>query len=101
MSKLEMLQLEAMFPSIKIDFSQFKVTTEVYPQTNKQTVDTRTDNRADFYLPQKGTIVKYWAIVGKMSPVTNSGVDITYDITDNDNATATTCIPHNIPHLIN
>lgn len=94
-TQLEMIQLAAMFPDIKVDFSQFKVTTEVYPQTSKSTVDTATDTRADFFLPPKGVIVKSWAIVGKWQLIDTAGADVVYaaDVTGS-------VIPHNIPHLI-
>lgn len=95
MTQLEMVQFAAMFPDIKIDFSQFKVMCETYPQTSKSTVDTANDTRADFFLPPKGTIVKYWAICGKFEEIKTDGTAVAY-AADVDGAN----IPHNIPHLI-
>ena len=95
LTQLEMVQFSSMFPDIKIDFSQFKLTSEVYPQTSKSTIDTATDTRADFYLPPKGTIVKYWAICGTFEEIKTDGTAIAYGAT-----VAGSNIPNNIPHLI-
>lgn len=62
----EAMELENMFPGVRVDYTQFKVICDQYTQSTKTSVDTKTDNRCDLYIPPKATILKSWHIVGDM-----------------------------------
>lgn len=69
----EAMELESMFPGVRVDYSQFKVICDQYTQSTKTSVDTATDSRADMYIPPKATILKSWAVSGKVLLRTSAG----------------------------
>ena len=69
----EAYELEKMFPDIKVDYTQFKVYSDNYTQSTKNSCDTLTDTRCEVYIPPKATILKHWQIDAKVQIIDTAG----------------------------
>ncbi len=58
----EAYELQSMFPDIRVDYTEFKVFSDNYTQSTKNSCDTKSDTRCEFYIPPKATILKSWSI---------------------------------------
>ncbi len=76
LNESEKMSVLKMFPSMEIDFKDWKLQHEEYVQTSKQTVDTARDSRCDFYIPNSGTFIKSFYATGVLSLITTAGVPI-------------------------
>lgn len=54
----QILSVENMYPSLQIDYTKFKLHTDVYTQSSKLTANTINDNRIDLFVPPKESIIK-------------------------------------------
>lgn len=72
-SPQEALDLQAMFPDIAVDFTQFKVISDNYTQSTKTSCDTLNDTRCEFYIPPKATIIKHWMIEADVKLIDQTG----------------------------
>lgn len=63
----EAYELQSMFPDIRVDYTEFKVYSDNYTQSTKNSCDTYTDNRCEVYIPPKATILKSWSLDGDVS----------------------------------
>lgn len=70
-----------MFPDIRVDYTEFKVFSDNYTQSTKNSCDTISDTRCEFYIPPKATIVKCWSIETDVEAIDLAGINIPPDST--------------------
>lgn len=87
--------LQSMFPDIKVDYTQFKVYSDNYTQSTKNTADTLNDTRLEVYIPPKNTIIKHWQIDAKVEMINNQGAVVAVG-----NSADSSMIPHHLPSTI-
>ena len=76
LNESEKMSVLKMFPSIDIDFKDWKLQHEEYVQTSKQTVDTARDSWCDFYIPNSGTFLKSFYATGDLDLIDTAGNQI-------------------------
>lgn len=77
----EAYELQSMFPDIRVDYTEFKVYSDNYTQSTKNSCDTINDTRCEFYVPPKATIIKSWSIDADVSVTDSVGAPIAKDST--------------------
>ncbi len=91
----EAYELQSMFPDIRVDYTEFKVYSDNYTQSTKNSCDTKSDTRCEFYIPPKATIIKSWSIDANLIVLDDTGDELDKDVT-----TATSCTIQSAPSTI-
>ena len=69
----QVLNVENVYPNLQVDYTKFKMHTDIYTQSSKMSANTLNDTRIDIFIPPKESIIKNFYITCKYEHIKTDG----------------------------